>query len=103
EIRGDGVRVALDRAHVEEAQLVAEGRQQVPHQGAEPAGGAGEQNGAGGWHPRVSFGWRAHACTIFTSMDTLGSRAGLRQVLCEMRKSADVMPVGALDPPQRGT
>ena len=43
-------------AQVEEPQLVAVGREQVPHQGAEAAGGAGEQNGAGSGHPRVSFG-----------------------------------------------
>ncbi len=53
QVRDDRVRLAVDGAHVEQAQRVAVFREQSPHQGAESAGGAGEQNGAGSGHPRI--------------------------------------------------
>jgi hypothetical protein len=55
EVGGDRVRFAFDGAYVEEAQLVAVRREELPHQGADATGGAGEQNGAGSGHPRVSL------------------------------------------------
>lgn len=77
EVGDDRVRLALDGAQIEQAQVVAVGREQIPHQGAEPAGGTGEQNGTGSGHPQVSL--NGLMGTVFTCVDKLGIVSSLRQ------------------------
>ncbi|BFO20473.1 hypothetical protein SHKM778_68610 [Streptomyces sp. KM77-8] len=84
EVGDDRVRFAVDRAHVEQAQVVSVIREQTPHQGAEALGGAGEQNGAGSGHPRVSLHGRprhrTYGRTAFIFLDTLRRLGAARQV-----------------------
>jgi hypothetical protein len=54
EVGGDRVRLALDGRDVEQTEFVAVRGQQAAHQGAESAGCAGEQDGTGSGHGRIS-------------------------------------------------
>ncbi len=86
QVGGDGIRCAVDRPPVEEVYK----RQ---HQGAEAAGGAGEQNGAGCGHGRGSFeAGRPYGWTAFTCVGTLGRHAHPVKTLDRRGESACRQP-----------